>query len=746
MLLLYVDRYIHLACLFFYKEQILFWYNISIADRRKMRTMKKTAAIRLKRMGMLGILVICLAVVFQEAMAQKQAYQYSVADTLNLKSIAREVDSLLSEYLARPVASKTVTDTALLRILFSQKFDQINQADAFIELYTRQIEYLKADLGLRLGGNYTENFKPGIISDEDLTYLRRIYLGIEWDLLNSGLFANRAKIKSLEKQNEIARLKYQQENKQNSYLYLYAYITYLFKKEKTNLLLRRKEVVDEQVKIARMMYLMRIYPWENLIDLESKAGELSALLADNQVYYNQRLREEMPAFFMDDALMYDFLPLFSIDPQKMIEHFNQSQTSEQVRQLELDRYKADYWKWNDYVLRPFVRFNMLQPDAYSIKNYASVGLSASMPIKFKSRSQSEIEARLKIVENEQEINQFASGNELLNHYYEFQFKKTQYTSFYFKKLKIEERLRKEMVMRDFNDEGFSPLRVLQILEEKLAVESELVDLKKDMYLKLLKIFTYLDVDDPNAFITVMDPSEMGKRYDGYRYLYIWSEYFSKMTNEHIIAFLQNNEIREVIVSPGTENINKFRDFVFKAQNEGIKTHLMIGENRMLERGPEAMREWLARFSDINFRGIHLDIEPHTLPDFRNQREKYMQQYLALLNESRNICNSRGILLSASIPMHYEESEVNQIYAICDKVFVMAYEKPDLDFIIRKIAQEIQAGHDKTIIALSPDDFADRLSLESFISRLLNASMTSEIAIHDLRRLILIDERSVYKVR
>lgn len=188
----------------------------------------------------------------------------------------------------------------------------------------------------------------------------------------------------------------------------------------------------------------------------------------------------------------------------MIEHFNQSQTSEQVRQLELDRYKADYWKWNDYVLRPFVRFNMLQPDAYSIKNYASVGLSASMPIKFKSRSQSEIEARLKIVENEQEINQFASGNELLNHYYEFQFKKTQYTSFYFKKLKIEERLRKEMVMRDFNDEGFSPLRVLQILEEKLAVESELVDLKKDMYLKLLKIFTYLDVDDPNAFITVMD--------------------------------------------------------------------------------------------------------------------------------------------------------------------------------------------------------------------------------------------------
>ncbi len=708
--------------------------------------MKKIATISLKTIRTLGRLIILFVIFQQVAQAQKQAYQFAVADSLNLKSIAREVDSLLNEYLSRPAVTKTVTDTALLRLLFTQKFDKINQADAFIDLYTRQMEYLKGDLGLRLGGNYTENFTTGIISEEDLTYLRRVYVGIEWDLLNSGLFANRAKVKALEKQSEISRLKYQQENKQNSYLYLYAYLTYLFKREKTNLLLRRKEVVDEQVKIARLMYLMRIYPWENLIDLESKAGELSALLADNQVYYNQRLKDEMPSFFMDDALMYDFLPLFSIDPDKMIERFNQSQTDEQLRQLELERYKAEYWKWNDYVLRPFFRYNILQPDAYSVKNYASVGLSASMPIKFKSRSQSEVEARLKIVENEQDINHFGSANELLNHYYEYQFKKMQYTSFYFKKLKIEERLRKEMVMRDFNDESFSPLRVLQILEEKLAVESELVDLKKDMYLKLLKIYTYLDADDPNSFISVVDPNEMGKRYDGYRYLYIWSEHFGKMTNEHIIAFLQNNEIKEVIISPGKDNVAKYRDFVFKAQNEGIKTHLMVGENRLLELGPEALREWLSRFQDINFRGLHLDIEPHTLPNFRTNRPEYMQKYIALIDEARSFCDSRGIILSASIPMHFEENELNDIYSKADKVFVMAYEKPDIDYIMRRIAQEIQAGRDKTVIALSPDDFADRLSLEAFISRLLGATMTTEIAIHDLRRLIQIDERSVYKVK
>ncbi len=708
--------------------------------------MKKLATLDFGKKYLIGLWFLVFLFLQQKPQAQNQTYQFAVADSLNLKAIAREVDSLLAEYLAKPSMARPVTDTALLRLLFTQKFDKINQADAFIDLYNRQIEYLKGDLGLRLGGNYTENFTTGFINDEDITYLRRVYFGIEWDLLNSGWFANRAKVKALEKQREISQLKYEQESKQNSYLYLYAYLTYLFKREKTNLLLRRQEVVNEQLKIARLMYLMRIYPWENLIDLESKANEIRALLADNKVYYNQRLKEDMPSFFMDDALLYDFLPVFSIDPEKMIEHFNQSHRDEQIKQLELERYKNEYWKWNDYVLRPFFRYNILQPDAYSIKNYASVGLSASLPIKFKSRSQSEVEARLKIVENEQDINHFGSGNELLNHYYEFQFKKMQYTSFYFKKLKIEERLRKEMVMRDFNDEGFSPLRVLQILEEKLAVESELLDIKKDMYLKLLKIFTYLDVDNPNVFITVMDPNEMGMRYDGYRYLYIWSDDFSKMTNDHILAFLHNNEIKEVIISPGQSNISKFKDFVFKAQNEGIKTHLLVGENRLLERGPTALNEWLNRFADVNFRGIHLDIEPHTLKDFRSNRQQYMQQYIALLTEARTFCNSRGIMLSVSIPMHYQDDELNEIYSKADKVFVMAYEKPDIDFIVRKIAEEIQAGRDKTVIALSPNDFADRLSLESFISKLLGVAMSSEIALHDLRRLIQIDERSVYKVK
>jgi hypothetical protein len=671
----------------------------------------------------------------------------SQADTLNLAEIAREVGEFVEKQLIRPGRSIAVTDTALLRLLFEGSYGEINQADAYNLLYDNQIRAMRGDIGLRLSSNFQENFTPGILTEEDITYLRRLYLGIDWDLLNSGLFANKAKIKSIEKQREILQYQYQRESKQYNYLYLYSYLTYLFKREKAEILARRKEVVDEQVRVARKMYLLRITPWERLLELESKAGEIRVILNDNQVYFNQRLKESMPAIFMDEAMLYDYLPVFDIDADKMVDIYNRSGIQDKLVELQTERYKAENWRWNGFTLRPFFRYNILQTDPYTVKNYASAGISASMPLSFNRGRAAEVEAKTLIATNEQQINAFGTTNELLNHYYEFQFKKMQFTSFYYKKLKIEERLRKEFVMREFDDESYSPLRVMQILEEKLSVEAEIVDLKKDMYLKMLKIYTYLDVSNPNDFVKVVNPEELGLRYKGNRYLYIWSEHFTKASNEHLLAFIKNNEIREVLVSPGSANFDKFSDFVFLAQLQNIAVHLMIGENRLLDTGgSETLGGILEKYRGTNIRGIHLDIEPHTRNDFKTRRPDYMLAYTGLLNIARQYCDDRMLRLSVSIPMHYENQELEEIYFVSDQVFVMAYERPELDFVARKLEEELSFGREKTIIALSPDDFEDRLSMEIFIENLLKTLGLNDIALHDLRRLIDIDARSVHKVK
>ena len=268
-----------------------------------------------------------------------------------------------------------------------------------------------------------------------------------------------------------------------------------------------------------------------------------------------------------------------------------------------------------------------------------------------------------------------------------------------------------------------------------------------MYLKMLKIYTYLDVNDPNTFINVINPEELGIRYKGHRNLYIWSEMFNKMENEHLLAFLRNNEIQEVLLSPGREfNKEKVSDFVYKAYAQKIKVHLMIGENSLLSNDAAVvLKQRFELVKGLPLEGIHLDVEPQVLDDYKQNRQAYHDKLVSVLTDAKTLCIAENYKLSASVPLSFEISELSRIYELCDKVYLMAYEHPDLDYIKRKTADAISVSAEKSIIALSPSDFTDRLSMELFIEKMVQEMGVHQIAIHDLRRLIEIDNRSIQKV-
>lgn len=689
-----------------------------------------------------------LAFIASDAQKAPVKQQLAVSDTLSLDTIALQVERFLNEQLEYAISPNKVADTVLLKMLFSSGYADINMEQAYEELYGNQSKTLKRDLGFRLVANFQENFEPGFSSEEDLAFLRRMYAGVEWDLLNSGLFANRARAKAIQSELEIKKIEAERIARENDYMFLYSYITYLFKKQKVELLARRQDVLDEQVLIGRKLYYLRATSWESLLELQSKAQEVNALRNNNQVYLNKRLKTGMSDLFMDDNMIYDHLPILEIDPEKMINLFNTSGIDAKIRQLRLEKVGAEYFRFNDYSVKPYLRYNYQQLENTDVKQYASVGVTASIPLKLGGARRNELESQRKIIENEEEIKRFGAGNELLNHFYEYQFKKMQYTSFHFKKLLIDERLRKELVMRDFKDEAFSPLRVLQILDERLSVEVEMVDLKKDMYLKMLKIFMYLDIDDPNKFVKVLNPHDFGKKYYGNRNLYVWSEMFNQMANDQLLAFLKNNDVKEILLSPGTQVDNdKFSDFVVKAYTQGMKVHLMIGDNNLLNIDADArLRDKLGMVKGLPVEGLHLDVEPQTLPDYRQNTQGYNDKLVEILNKARAICNEQNLQLSASVPLSFDQAMLTRVYDQCDKVYLMAYEHPDIDYVKRKTADALAISPKKSIIALSPSDFSDRLSMEMFIERLLLDLKMETVAIHDLRRLVEIDNRSIQKVK
>lgn len=686
-------------------------------------------------------------VLFTNVSGQRGPKEVS-SDSLSLEAISERVGTFLNEQIALANPVKSVNDTALLRLLFDSQYGETNQNLAFQQFYDAQARALRGDIGLNLVGNYTENFNPGVLENEDLSFYRRAYLGLDWNLLSGGWYTNYRKAKVLEKEKEIQMATMALQSKDANYLYLQNYITYVFKLEKLKKLNQRRTVLSEQLRTARQLYFLRYTTWEDVLDLQSKWLEVDAMRNNDKVYYDPMLKDAFPPVMLEESFVPNFLPILDIDPAKMIALFNKENESSPIKDLELEKFQLEHNKWQEWSVKPYFRYNFMVTPQKGDVTYSSLGLSVSVPIKSGSKRRDAEEAKRKILTNDEDMSTFGSGSELLNNYYEYQFKKTQFISFYFKKLKAEEKIRKEIVKRDLGLESFSPLHAIALMDEKISIEVELIDIKKDMYLKFLKIYSLLKSSNPNSFISVIHPEELVRRYQGDRYLYVWSDDFKSRPISETIAYLINSEISVVLLSVGSDikgDDPRLDAFVSQCNANNIKIQLMIGTKEpkgdALISSITSKVELAAR---LGIQGIHLDVEPHTLPAYRGNQEAIMADYLPTLAYARGLVDSARLALTVSIPVNWEGDLLEQVYDLSDKVMLMAYEETNLTDLLRRISEELSTNSQKSVVALSASDFSDRLAFETFIQKLIREGKINAVALHDLGRLIQLDNRSVYK--
>jgi hypothetical protein len=140
--------------------------------------------------------------------------------------------------------------------------------------------------------------------------------------------------------------------------------------------------------------------------------------------------------------------------------------------------------------------------------------------------------------------------------------------------------------------------------------------------------------------------------------------------------------------------------------------------------------------------LHLDVEPHVLADYDSNKDKYLNQYVELLKKAKLYCSQKGLKLSVSIPVFYPEPILKEIYAQSDFVYLMAYEHPNADFIIRKVKEEFALDATKTVIALRAKDFKNRNECEKLINELNTTMNASRFALHDLETFVKLDELSI----
>jgi acid phosphatase class B len=165
---------------------------------------------------------------------------------------------------------------------------------------------------------------------------------------------------------------------------------------------------------------------------------------------------------------------------------------------------------------------------------------------------------------------------------------------------------------------------------------------------------------------------------------------------------------------------------------------MTGKNSLLGQDPSDYYDLITASLDLSkIEALHLDVEPHTLDDWKGKKSIYLDQYIELLDRTNAYCDNRNINLSVSVPLHYPKEYLDMIYERCDKIYFMAYENIDTDYIIRKVQD---FNKDKTIISLRTEDFNNLLELEMKIIDLHSKFQPLEYTIHDLRRMIELEKK------
>ncbi|MBI5142430.1 MAG: hypothetical protein HZA20_09630 [Nitrospirae bacterium] len=601
---------------------------------------------------------------------------------------------------------------------------------------------IEKDFGLKLTGSYATNLKNGVIDEARDTLDSSSYLGLEWELLKDGYFGGGTEKERLRGEIRLAEVLARRAAVDESFGRSYYRAIYLFNLAKMRMLQERLDELGRYIEITRKLGHYRLFQWEDVIRLEQEKASVQTMLR-NYLNFN-RTFAPTPEMELPDAAK--DLPVLDIDIGALLGDAEKDPFYGDVIDAEKQRLKRpDNYLLAETNLRVFARYNMDNLFAGGMRDSVAAGVSIRVPIPASGRDYSKIgDIEERLAELNAEKRREADLNRLRDAYYEYQYKMSDYLKLAHKKRLIGERIRREDVRRGYDDPLYSPLNMMQYLDEQFAVEFESVEVKQMLYLKLLEIQRISGGEAVFDHVAVVKNPGEPERYRGERSIYVWSAAVNGIDTGFLAMYLAHQEMRGVMLSIGEKtDTGRLSALLAKARESGMKTDALAGSNELVRPANHAKLAQIAEQAhSLGFDGVHLDVEPHTLPEWREKKDELLAAFIAMLKAAREATSAAKLELGVSIPVFFPEETLRQIASLADRIYVMAYEITDIEKLKRKVREEIDAFGPKTVIAIRTKDFANRLEMEEFIGKVIDATGVSRVAVHDMQGLIELDEKSM----
>lgn len=658
-----------------------------------------------------------------------------------LSGIVDQVEALYYEALAIESEKAQENDTALINALFRRKYSENYLFELQNELNLVQMQAINDDIGLGFYSSFTHNFRPGVFDGEDLLFQNRGNFGLDWQLLSGGYFGRKTEIEKLEVQNQINDLLKVKSIRNENFVYNYNYLIYAFNKAQMQYIDKRLVIIDRYLEVASKMYLVRATPWEEIIKLKSKKETLNNIKA-NLVNYNKGFDSAYRDLDFDRFLNAEVLPVLEVIPEKVFSGPSYDTLNRNLMELNSKRLDLEYKRTRDFSFRTYLRYNMFDAELANIRTFGSIGATFTAPLFRNKRNQQLKEKELAVVESQLSQQLTTVNNELMNHYYEYEYTLKQYIDAFGKKEVALERLRREVTKDYLNDPKFTPIDAINAIDELYTIDFELLDLKQKLYLKLLKIYSLLSVD---AVSELTEPIEFHNFFDkmvGNRSGYVWSELLNSMEPEFVVKYAVNNDFERLFVSTGEADEEKTKGLIEILHKEQVKVYRLIGNNNVASTGnTENLIAQVKAAIQLGFDGVQLDIEPHTFGDWDTNQGQYLANLQKIVEQVANELGG-GKSLSVSLPLFYPKETLEALSQSADELVFMSYERPDIDFIIDQLREESELEDVQISLAIRTEDFSDRIKLEDFAKQLIKATGINQLAIHDLSSLIKLDQKTI----
>ncbi|MBP8033602.1 MAG: hypothetical protein KAZ71_03330, partial [Bacteroidia bacterium] len=516
-----------------------------------------------------------------------------------------------------------------------------------LQLNQMQQRINKKDVGLNATVAYQENLKSPIVDPEEIViFKRRAVAGLDWDVLNNGFYENRIKNKVLKLQYASLVKKQQADNLNSFQNKQTVQIISYFNSKKIEILDSRKQLNNKQTPIIEKLWAIKHITKDNYLKAIQNTTDINAQYNLYQNYNQVNLVKNTFEFE---------LPILDININRLLQKVNGiTIDSTLIDAAQIAKYQSSYLK--DISLKAYTRYNYY--DVYNAaqpnRSFISVGMNLSLPLTFNQKDKKEFYLTQYELANLKETTDSVDAQAfILNKYYEYQYKLKQFKNLYHKRLVFEELLRTERVKAQLSDFEFNPNTALFILDDYWSNAIELIDLKQDLYKLLLDIKTKAPSANITDYTMPLNLSNLNIASSNppFKAVYVWSDAFKNNSQTVINEYCKVNEFNPILISYNSTKsyVQQISEFISK--NYTTPIHIMIGSNKLLNTGIAGFLDTLKLNLNLaQIKGIHLDIEPHTFDDFKENKEQYFKKYINVLKQAKQFADNNKLELSVSIPL------------------------------------------------------------------------------------------------